>query len=105
IQARSVSLTKGCWQNPLLQTDKDGTVCCVYFFFSSRRRHTRCLSDWSSDVCSSDLGAPSVDQQRYELMSSGEGVDPATGLIQAKIGRASCRERGYLSVVGQPLQK
>src|SRR5947199_6582488 len=26
------------------------------FFFSSRRRHTRCLSDWSSDVCSSDLG-------------------------------------------------
>src|SRR5215212_11609851 len=27
----------------------------VFFFFSSRRRHTRCLSDWSSDVCSSDL--------------------------------------------------
>src|SRR5262245_62880386 len=27
------------------------------FFFSSRRRHTRCLSDWSSDVCSSDLGS------------------------------------------------
>src|SRR5947199_12912 len=24
------------------------------FVFSSRRRHTRCLSDWSSDVCSSD---------------------------------------------------
>src|SRR5438045_5095553 len=28
------------------------------FFFSSRRRHTRCLSDWSSDVCSSDLNHP-----------------------------------------------
>src|SRR5437899_6585861 len=27
----------------------------MLFFFSSRRRHTRCLSDWSSDVCSSDL--------------------------------------------------
>src|SRR5690349_25121118 len=26
------------------------------FFFSSRRRHTRSLRDWSSDVCSSDLG-------------------------------------------------
>src|SRR5207245_3809658 len=25
------------------------------FFFSSRRRHTRCYRDWSSDVCSSDL--------------------------------------------------
>src|ERR1035438_10785145 len=30
-------------------------VCFLFFFFSSRRRHTRCLSDWSSDVCSSDL--------------------------------------------------
>src|SRR6267378_4562318 len=27
-----------------------------FFFFSSRRRHTRSLRDWSSDVCSSDLG-------------------------------------------------
>src|SRR5258706_9438158 len=26
-----------------------------FFFFSSRRRHTRLVSDWSSDVCSSDL--------------------------------------------------
>src|SRR5215813_11338781 len=27
----------------------------IFFFFSSRRRHTRCGRDWSSDVCSSDL--------------------------------------------------
>src|SRR2546422_6997420 len=27
----------------------------VFFFFSSKRRHTRCSRDWSSDVCSSDL--------------------------------------------------
>src|SRR5215467_15185971 len=27
----------------------------IYFFFSSRRRHTRLQGDWSSDVCSSDL--------------------------------------------------
>src|SRR5438034_4322953 len=27
----------------------------LIFFFSSRRRHTRSLCDWSSDVCSSDL--------------------------------------------------
>src|SRR6266699_7336606 len=27
----------------------------AFFFFSSRRRHTRCGRDWSSDVCSSDL--------------------------------------------------
>src|SRR5215204_7164509 len=31
------------------------TGICVFFFFSSRRRHTRSLCDWSSDVCSSDL--------------------------------------------------
>ena len=30
-------------------------VCVLFFFFSSRRRHTRSLCDWSSDVCSSDL--------------------------------------------------
>src|SRR2546427_4726412 len=30
---------------------------CLFFFFSSRRRHTRFDCDWSSDVCSSDLEA------------------------------------------------
>src|SRR5437879_8549162 len=29
--------------------------CLSIFFFSSRRRHTRYIGDWSSDVCSSDL--------------------------------------------------
>src|SRR5690606_39631656 len=32
------------------------------FFFSSRRRHTRFSRDWSSDVCSSDLGADGLTQ-------------------------------------------
>ena len=35
-------------------------VVVVFFFFSSRRRHTRLVSDWSSDVCSSDLKVPMV---------------------------------------------
>src|SRR5207245_8166342 len=30
-------------------------ISILFFFFSSRRRHTRCYRDWSSDVCSSDL--------------------------------------------------
>src|SRR6267154_5288077 len=34
----------------------------VLFFFSSRRRHTRWTGDWSSDVCSSDLGAIAPEQ-------------------------------------------
>src|SRR5699024_11283721 len=33
----------------------------IVFFFSSRRRHTRSKRDWSSDVCSSDLGQCQVD--------------------------------------------
>src|SRR5205814_6262935 len=46
------------------------------FFFSSRRRHTRCLSDWSSDVCSSDLQLfaqvtnPPIDPIREEMVMS-----------------------------------
>src|SRR5262245_65375611 len=40
----------------------------LLFFFSSRRRHTRCLSDWSSDVCSSDLNS----QQALGLCREGE---------------------------------
>src|ERR1035441_1093761 len=34
-----------------------GSPISVFYrvFFPSRRRHARCLSDWSSDVCSSDL--------------------------------------------------
>src|SRR5258706_1138770 len=39
-----------------------------FFFFSSRRRHTRLVSDWSSDVCSSDLIA---------VASNAEGRFPA----------------------------
>src|SRR5262249_16752059 len=36
-----------------------------FFFFSSRRRHTRLVSDWSSDVCSSDL--PSRDDGQADI--------------------------------------
>src|SRR5215213_7017020 len=32
-----------------------GIIDCFFFFLSSRRRHTSLVSDWSSDVCSSDL--------------------------------------------------
>src|SRR5207249_9655526 len=33
----------------------------IFFFFSSRRRHTRSKRDWSSDVCSSDLPERRID--------------------------------------------
>src|SRR5437762_8187176 len=40
-----------------------------FFFFSSRRRHTRYIGDWSSDVCSSDLNPPSQSIFIVELSS------------------------------------
>src|SRR6267143_2786308 len=39
-------------------------VCSFFFFFSSRRRHTRWNCDWSSDVCSSDLGGMTTTEYR-----------------------------------------
>src|SRR3712207_8990222 len=38
-----------------------------FFFFSSRRRHTRYWRDWSSDVCSSDLHHMDMDWPRISL--------------------------------------
>src|SRR5437588_5568246 len=60
------------------------SLSALFFFFSSRRRHTRSLCDWSSDVCSSDL-APSTPRQprpfRETLMNEGEtAVSPDRGL-------------------------
>src|SRR5262245_63159832 len=89
----------------------------VLFFFSSRRRHTRCLSDWSSDVCSSDLPVNdhrAVEQGSVAVLGGLEASDELgeeaqvvgldlrqlgqRGRIVAvvrelEIGRASCRER------------
>src|ERR1039457_6953993 len=45
----------------------------LFFFFSSRRRHTRLQGDWSSDVCSSDLPEPA-------LARVARAADPATTL-------------------------
>src|SRR4051812_49485703 len=43
--------------------------CLIIFFFSSRRRHTRLTCDWSSDVCSSDLGPAWLADERTALPS------------------------------------
>src|SRR5947199_8991488 len=51
------------------------------FFFSSRRRHTRCLSDWSSDVCSSDLLPPGTVHGGIKITEQGEIVSQNFGLL------------------------
>src|SRR5439155_4085744 len=46
---------------PIMMTIADGFR---FFFFSSRRRHTRWPRDWSSDVCSSDLERASMRERK-----------------------------------------
>src|SRR6266487_6265405 len=52
------------------------SIYIVFFFFSSRRRHTRWTGDWSSDVCSSDLteGVPVLDMARVENYLRGKPI-------------------------------
>src|SRR2546429_1365696 len=53
------------------------------FFFSSRRRHTRCSRDWSSDVCSSDLDPSPAHAHRRNrrLLRPGIRQTPARAAI------------------------
>src|SRR5690606_40372924 len=102
------------------------------FVFSSRRRHTSCSRDWSSDVCSSDLLELHGDSVQFtvnaelppkmmkkkvvyslvpEYQYSGNSYPLADSITfdgdeinrkEAEIGRASCRERVEFSEVGGP---
>src|SRR5690242_21436029 len=72
----------------------------IFFFFSSRRRHTRLTCDWSSDVCSSDLdGGPvvGVDVQHGGGQRAGGGevaeADRGEGAAQTAALLARSEER------------
>src|SRR5256886_6685662 len=94
----------------------DRLMVARYFFFSSRRRHTRFDCDWSSDVCSSDLrtrprqlrptasARRAPDSTRNRWLAGRYGCDsrisPRDFTLRqvsvrpsVEIGRASCRER------------
>src|SRR5882724_3551556 len=53
-----------------------------FFFFSSRRRHTRCLSDWSSDVCSSDLARSVSDHANGQVRNFLDNVEDLTRALR-----------------------
>src|SRR5690606_39553090 len=103
-------------------------ITCLFFFFSSRRRHTRFSRDWSSDVCSSDLYMTSplhailrhsVDVwqsdpvnlgfQQVGYVSVGEANQQSDyeRIVESQneIGRASCRERVKIQVVDGTYRK
>src|SRR5438046_9738977 len=86
----------------------------LYFFFSSRRRHTRLVSDWSSDVCSSDLGEVGVvvKGEPIATIRAGEIFGEMASMGQmprsasaVEIGRASCRERVKVRGAGGTVNK
>src|SRR2546430_11369460 len=61
-------------------------VVAFFFFFSSRRRHTRFDCDWSSDVCSSDLGVADVQLLDLHVRARfDEVVDGVDAVVQALV--------------------
>src|SRR3546814_8961435 len=92
----------------------DCDCSCLFFFFKQKTAYEMRISDWSSDVCSSDLFERKVMSSDYKIISSDshaiepwfmwrdrlpkEYRDRAPRLIHGEdgdkqIGRASCRER------------
>src|SRR3546814_5064002 len=83
--------------------------CICLFVFKQKTAYDMLISDWSSDVCSSDLAAPQValisaiaqgvlgGNLDWNLIGLGAligvGVIIVDEVLRAKIGRASCRER------------
>src|SRR3546814_7309532 len=83
----------------------------VFCFFKQKTAYEMRISDWSSDVCSSDLGAvlwpighgqddpiggplAGADRRRRARLERQRRVQPGGRLLrQGEIGRASCRER------------
>src|SRR5215211_8214463 len=68
----------------------ENAITMTMFFFSSRRRHTRSLCDWSSDVCSSDL-------HRHDTAHGMSGDDRGSGLLPLE---ESCEQVGERPEIG-----
>src|SRR3546814_5466338 len=84
-------------------------VLCVvfvfFFFFKQKTAYEMRISDWSSDVCSSDLpeqlrgvgglegAGRNAEFERVERHARQEAAAARIGEVRRQIGRASCRER------------
>src|SRR5262249_59267786 len=72
-------------------------VFFFFFFFSSRRRHTRLVSDWSSDVCSSDLASVTIPAGQPQVSFNVNGLKlgsaSVTGTLPASLGSGRSEER------------
>src|SRR5688500_19543088 len=73
-------------------TKSSTSVVIIFFFFSSRRRHTSLQGDWSSDVCSSDLGEAAVNRQRHSADHGGAVAEQEDRSEERRVGK-ECRDR------------
>src|SRR6266550_4106967 len=72
----------------------------IFFFFSSRRRHTRCSRDWNSDVCSSDLAPRTPKEERETEWNGSQRVAEVVDQIReqgdaqrARVDERLCKRR------------
>src|SRR3546814_3599177 len=80
-----------------------GHMCDFLFFFKQKTAYEMRISDWSSDVCSSDLRRPPRGSRRARRLTNSasaagfaccnSSANPAASTFANEIGRASCRER------------
>src|SRR5207249_8017097 len=85
-----------------LHVSVEWTSSTHFFFFSSRRRHTRSKRDWSSDVCSSDLH-PVVSLQVIPQRHSRPSLRDETLLRELEaLGGAARLALGYHAVIDHP---
>src|SRR5256885_7123243 len=81
-----------------VQSLKDVRIELVFFFFSSRRRHTRLQGDWSSDVCSSDL----LPKQTFDLIIVGTHFEESSAFDVLRYIRESETQAHIACVRGVP---
>src|SRR5216684_2081983 len=74
-----------------------------FFFFSSRRRHTRCSRDWSSDVCSSDLWSTSVEGAYFFARQAAPTIAPSPEELLQRV--AGLVEHGKFSEAAAPARR
>src|SRR6267378_5093078 len=92
-------------QVAFVQDENAENFADAFFFFSSRRRHTRSLRDWSSDVCSSDLPYRYVTVVGHLDYISHDGLLLPTCAKGATLASVVCRaggnvERGHRAAAG-----
>src|SRR5207245_8036261 len=73
----------------------------IIFFFSSRRRHTRCYRDWSSDVCSSDLeGEKAQPDWLFKFLRNPHMIRPITVLRMPKFNMSADDAQAIVNYFG-----